>query len=428
MNPIATSPHQRHKEITLLFLKYSSLRTALPTESSARSLAGDIQSLGTNFTKAARLLSVRGDLLPAPFLGAFGELKPSKISDESTEPESLDSIHQIVEDELGKKMFRAFASFDSTPIRLSGAGQIHHATLHDGRQVSVRIQRPIIRQRIVKDLDSLTEIAAFIDHPSGREHHNRFSRVIDRLRISLMRELDYRREAAALTELREKLDHYGNIVIPEVIQECTSARILTTEFIDGSEIWEVPSPREAVTAQDLAEQLLGSYLDQMFLIGHVHPEPNLENLLITRDGRIIVTEATGSIKISPSFRTLLHYLLIGISSRDAVSTADAALKIGHHGNREIDLERSEFLGEIRHALQAADISHRVIAVARVASSAGLPFPSEIIHIADLFNHLSTVTTAICTRFDLEQSVQNYLHHQARETEQNTIRFAEPSAA
>lgn len=420
-------PIDRHKQITLLFLKYASVLRARPTADHAKSLARDLEPLGLTFVKSARALSVRGDLLPEPFLTAFGQLNAPRFCEEDREPVPIEEIQQIVEDELGKKITRAFASFHPKPARFSGAGQIHHAVLHGGRHVLVRIQRPHIRQRIVKDLDSLAEIAAFMDHPTGRELHHRFSRVIDRLRVSLMRELDYRREASALTELREKLDSYPSLVIPDVIHEFSSARVLTTEFIDGSEIWEVPS-RDSASGRQLAEQLTGSYLDQMLLIGHVHPEPHLENLLLTGDGKLVLTEATGTIRISASSRSLLNFLLTAIAARDAVSTCEAALRLGHHSGRDAQIDRAALLPAVRGAVQCDSLSERLAGVARAASSAGCPLPGEISAIADLFNHLATVTLAICPRFDVEGFIHEHLRQQVIETEQNTVPFHESSAA
>lgn len=420
-------PIDRHKQITLLFLKYASVLRTRPTAEHAKFLARDLEPLGRTFVKAARLLSARGDLLPEPFLSAFGKLNAPRFCEEDREPVPIEEIQQIVEDELGKKINRAFASFHPKPARFSGAGQIHHAVLHGGRHVLVRIQRPHIRQRIVKDLDSLAEIAAFIDHPTGREFHHRFSRVIDRLRISLMRELDYRREATALTELRERLDGYASLVIPDVIHEFSSARILTTEFIDGSEIWEVPS-RDSTLGRQFAEQLTGSYLDQMLLIGHVHPEPHLENILITGDGKLVITEAPGTIRINASSRSLLNFLLTAVASRDAVSACEAALRLGHHSGRETEIDRAGFLSVVRGAVQCGSLAERLAGVARAASCAGFPLPTEISSIADLFSHLATVTLAICPRFDAEGFIHEHLRQQGIETEQNTVPFHESSAA
>jgi predicted unusual protein kinase regulating ubiquinone biosynthesis (AarF/ABC1/UbiB family) len=424
VNTIST-PLDRHKAITLLFLKHNPLRAKSPDEESARILARDVEHLGATFTKAARLFSVRADLLPQPLITALADLKAPGFSETEPAAESLETIRQIIEDELGKKVARAFASFNPEPVRFSNAGQIHRAVLHDGREVSVRVQSPRLRQNIVKDLDSLAEIAAFIDHPSGRVQSHRFSRIVDRLRVTLIRELDYRREAAALVEMRENLEGYPNIVIPKVVQEFSSARVLTTEFTGGSEIWEIPSRREN-GGHELASQVFASYLDQMLNLGHVHLEPNLENLLITAENNVVITEANGTTHISASGRTLLSYLLHGITSQDAVSTSEAALRLGHHGGNQVD--RSAFLAEIRSALQQPALSGRLLAVARASAAAGFPFGLEIVGIADLFDRLGVIAKALSPQFDSEKFLQQHLRQRRNEAEEQTVRFQEPSAA
>ena len=418
----------RHKRITLLFLKHAALRSTPPDEHAARVLARDLENLGAPFVKTARLLSVRGDLLPGPLLDAFAALDEVRFGNENHEPEGAETIDQVLEDEIGKKALRAFASFHPIPTRFSGSGQVHHAVLHDGRHVSVRVQRPRVRQRLVKDLDTLAEIATFIDHPSGRGEHHRFSRFVDRVRVTLMRELDYRREEMALTELREKLNGYSRMRVPRPVPEYCSARVLTTEFIDGTEIWEVPSRRDGGDTRELAEQFLGGYLDQIHLHGLVHPQPNLENLLITPDGELVITEACGAFKIGAAQRSLLGFLLHGVCSRDPQAVTEAALRIGHQSAIAPAADGSALAKEIHMALAAENVEDRLRAVARTASNAGRPFPMEVCRIADLFAHLATSTEAISPRFAFEPFIAGYLQDQMREARENTLLFPSPSAA
>ncbi len=418
----------RHKRITLLFLKHAALRTTPPDEPAARSLARDLENLGAPFVKTARLLSVRGDLLPPSLLDAFGALTETRFRNEDQEAESIEVIDQVLEDEIGKKALRAFSSFHPVPSRFSGAGQVHHAVLHDGRHVSVRVQRPKVRQRIVKDLDTLAEIAAFIDHPSGRGEQHRFSRFVDRVRVTLMRELDYRREEAALIDLREKMNGYSRLRVPLPVQEFCSGRVLTTEFIDGSEIWEVPSRRDGGDGRELAEQFLGSYLDQILVHGLVHPQPSLENHLITADGELVINEACGTLRIGTVPRSLLGFLLHGICSRDPAATADAALRLGHQSTAAPPPDQTAFVADIHRVLSGGSIQDRLRSVARVASTAGHPFPLDICRIADLFANLATNTEAISPRFDAEQFIAGYLRDQIKDVRENTILFPSPSAA
>lgn len=371
---------------------------------------------------------MRGDLVPGTVLDHFAAMEPQNWTQEFEQPEHFETIEQLVEDELGKKISRAFATFDVNPSGFSGSGQIHDATLHDGRKVRVRIQRPSIRQRIVKDLDCLAEIAAFIDHPSGRGQMNSFSRLIERLRLTLMRELDYRREAAAMTELAGKLENYNRLKVLEVVHEFSSSRILTTEAAEGSELWEIPSPKDYATARDLAGQFLSGYLDQLLIIGQIHPEPHLENLRMTPDNRLVVTEAAGTMSMSVAARTLLRYLLSGICEHDISMTADAAIRIGHLKERRNAMDRAAFVEKAETAFGATDIPGILYQVARQASLAGFPFPSDLHRVTDFLRHITQVSNTLCPALNVQSFIRDYLREKNQESDAHTVRFPSPSAA
>lgn len=426
VNP-TTTPIDRHKRITLLFLKHASLRSSPPDEKAARLLAEDLETLGAPFARAGRLLAVRGDLLPEAVLAAFSKLDETRCRDDDQEVESMETIDQVLEDEIGKKALRAFASFHPLPDRFSGAGQVHLATLHDGRQVSVRVQRPKARQRTVRDLDTLAEIAAFLDDPSGRGAHHRFSRFMDRLRIATLRELDYRHEEAVLRDLRGKLSGYSRLRVPVPVAEFCSGRVLTTEFIDGTEIWGAP-PRSTGGSKDLAEQFLGAYLDQILLHGLVHPQPDLENLLLTGAGELVITEAAGALKLGAAARSIFCFLLHALCAKDPKAAREAVLRLGRPRSSDATPDNAAFSAGIREALKQDGIKERLRAVARVAATAGRPLPMDICRIADLFGNLHISAEAIHPHFDTGRFIASHIQKQMKEIRENTVLFQSPSAA
>lgn len=422
------SPLDRHRRITLLFLKHSRIRNTRPGEKTARDLARDIETLGSPFIPAARLLSCRADFLPQCLIETFSALPHSLVPDDDPDAENLETVDRIMEDELGKKALRAFASFHPEPCGFSGVGQIHHAVLHDGTHARVRIQRPSARLRLVKDLDTLAEIAAFIDHPSGRGEQHRFSRFVDQIRLASMRELDYRREETILQELREKMDGSDFIQIPRPISGYCSSRVLTTEFIDGTEIWENPMPRDRSRAKQLAAGLVTAYLDQMLVHGVIHLRPHLENLLISTGGKIVLTEATGNLRLTPASRALLNHLLGGICTQDARVCADAALRIGHRTKSGNPVDRQSFLEDIQTALAVAGIPARLRLIARASSRHHHPFSPDLCRIADLIQRLSAAASAVCPGFATEALISTYLSEHKQTSRQNTLQFPSPSAA
>jgi len=209
---------KRYKDIVALFIKYgrsdlvnqTNLQPGSPVGNEAlaagvakaEELADDLEKLGPTFIKLGQLISTRADLLPEPYLEALARLQ------DKVEPFPYEQVQEIVEAELGGRLSKLFAKFDPEPLAAASLGQVHRAWMRDGREVVVKIQRPNIRGTIIEDLQALEEAAEFIDSHTDVGKRYEFSLLLTEFRRSLMRELDFKREADNLLKLRESLREY----------------------------------------------------------------------------------------------------------------------------------------------------------------------------------------------------------------------------
>src|SRR5689334_4877700 len=155
----------------------------------AKDLAADLEALGPTFVKLGQLLSTRPDLLPRPYLAALARLQ------DRVEPFTFDEVERIVTSELGVRTSKAFAHFEPVPLAAASLGQVHRATLRDGRAVVVKVQRPDIRERMLEDFEALEDIAEFLDRHTELGQRYEFCQLLEQFRRSLLQELDYRQEA-----------------------------------------------------------------------------------------------------------------------------------------------------------------------------------------------------------------------------------------
>src|SRR3989442_1593597 len=123
----------------------------------AESLCDDLEALGPTFVKLGQLLSTRPDLLPPAYLKALARLHDKVVSF------GFADVEKIVTSELGVRLSKAFAEFESTPLAAASLGQVHRARLRDGRRVAVKVQRPGVRERVMEDLEALEYIGSFPD-------------------------------------------------------------------------------------------------------------------------------------------------------------------------------------------------------------------------------------------------------------------------
>ena len=171
---------QRYKQIAALCWKYGrsdlvskmgerrgpgpgSEGAATPeaTPRDAAQLADDLEAMGPTFVKLGQVLASRPDLIPPAYIDALGRLQ------DRVKPFSDAEAQQIVEEELGVRISKAFSRFDPEPIAAASLGQVHRAALRDGREVVVKVQRPGITPQIADDFELLGQVAAFLEEHSG---------------------------------------------------------------------------------------------------------------------------------------------------------------------------------------------------------------------------------------------------------------------
>ena len=102
------------------------------------------------------------------------------------------------------RLSKAFLTFEDEPLASASLGQVHRATLRDGRPVAVKVQRPGIVEQVMADLTALDEMAAFVDHHTKVGRRYEFAPMIREFRKALMEELDYNVEAEPLRTLKRQ--------------------------------------------------------------------------------------------------------------------------------------------------------------------------------------------------------------------------------
>jgi len=228
----------------------------------AESLADDLEALGPTFVKLGQLLSTRPDLLPPAYLKALARLH------DKVESFPFAEVEKIVTSELGVRLSKAFAEFDSTPLAAASLGQVHRARLRDGRRVAVKVQRPGVRERVMEDLEALEYIGNFLDSHTEAGRRFEFARLLEEFRRSVLRELDYIQEGGHLVTLRRNLAGFPRLYVPAPIEDYTTSRVLTMEYVTGTKVTALsPVVLQESDGAELVEQLVAGYLKQILVDG-----------------------------------------------------------------------------------------------------------------------------------------------------------------
>lgn len=291
----------------------------------ANQVRSALEDLGTVFLKFGQVLALRRDLLPPSYVKALEGLH------DSVSPVDPAVMRAAVEEALGRPVGEAFASFDDEPLASATIAQVHAATLPDGQEVVVKIQRPALEQTIAADISALTYLATLAERVSLQLRPLDPVAMVREFHDSLRQEVDFRHEAANIRRFRAALSEVQNVWIPDVIDDLSVRTVLTMEHSPGMrvDLYVQEHPDEA---GDLARGIAAIVLRQIFEDGVFHADPHPGNLFVLPDGRICLHDFGMVGVLPPPLREGLVQILDAVVRNDARAVTDAYLEIGLAGD------------------------------------------------------------------------------------------------
>jgi len=354
----------------------------------AKSLADDLESLGPTFVKLGQLLSTRPDLLPPAYLHALARLQ-DKVG-----PFPFADAERIVASELGVRLSKAFAEFEATPMAAASLGQVHRARLRDGRRVAVKVQRPGVRERVLDDLEALEDIGAFLDSHTDVGRRYEFARLLEEFRRSVLRELDYIQEGGNRVTLRRNLASFPRLFVPAPVEDYTTSRVLTMEYVSGTKITALsPVVVQEVDGAALAEDLVAAYLKQILVDGFFHADPHPGNVLLTEDGRLALIDLGMVARVTPRTQDYLLQLLLSVSEGRPDEAAAYTIKLGQPREAfdEATFRRrvGDLVGQNRD-VEEMEVGRAVLELAWLSADCGLRLPPELAMLGKTLLHLDEI--------------------------------------
>jgi predicted unusual protein kinase regulating ubiquinone biosynthesis (AarF/ABC1/UbiB family) len=413
---------KRYKDIAALFMKYgrselvknAGLEEAVVAEPAAvapseeklaEQLAADLERLGPTFIKLGQLLSTRADLLPLPYMEALARLQ-DKVS-----PFPFMEVEAIVSAELGVRLSKAFSEFEQEPVAAASLGQVHRAALRDGRRVAVKVQRPGVREQIVKDLEALGEIASFADQHTVAGRRFGFRQILDEFRKTLLRELDYRMEARNLEILAENLRSFDRIVVPLPVADYSTSRVLTIDYIRGEKITKLsPLVRTEIDGEVLAEQLFRAYLQQILVDGFVHADPHPGNVFLTDDNRVALLDLGMVARIPPGMQEKLLRLLLAVAEGRAEDAATVAITLGdaqpHFDEKGFRRDVADLVAQgIGATVGQIQVGRVVLMLARMSGERGIRVEPELTMLGKTLLNLDQIGRTLDPDFDPNAAIR-----------------------
>jgi ubiquinone biosynthesis protein len=271
--------------------------------------------------KLGQIASTRPDLIGAVWAAELSLLQDRVPAVDST------AIVARIEAEMGQSILDAFISFDPVPVAAASLAQVHRAVLADGRVVAVKVQVPGIDEVIAADIAALRMLAGALAEVVPFD----VAQIADELDRALTEELDYGAEAAATTAFAGEL-RTAALFVPAVVPDRSTARVLTTEFVDGARLTDALNAASPSERTRMIVALCDDLGRQVFRTGRIHADPHPGNFLVTADGRIAVLDFGCTLTLTADERHGYARLLAALATGDRATALIALATLGFGGD------------------------------------------------------------------------------------------------
>ena len=298
----------------------------------ARRIEAGIVRLRGLFIKVGQLISIMANFLPDAFRDELRGLQ------DQVPPRPYADIEARLREEFGGRApTEVFSEFSNTPVASASIGQVHVARLATGERVAVKVQYPDIEEIVHTDLRALKRIFGLLrwfmpDYG--------FDTIYREIREMVSAELDYRLEAAAMQKIAANFTGRPHVRFPRVMTAFSTARVLTTEWIEGAKVEDLPRlEAEHIDRRKAAQICVEAYCQQIFVDGLYHADPHPGNLLLQPPlvagdtPTIVFLDFGATASVSEGMRRGMVSFLQGAITRDTSRIVSAMKQMGFISRR-----------------------------------------------------------------------------------------------
>lgn len=360
------------------------------------------EALGPTFIKLGQFLSIRQDLIPEEYTVELAKLQ------DQVPPVPEAAIRTVVERELGAPVHQLFSRWDEVPLAAASVAQVHRAALEDGREVIVKVQRPGIAQVVEVDLKILSRVArALMAVPELRTFDPPLA--VEEFRRTLVRELDFRREARSMERFAANFAGSRDVYVPDVTWNRTATRVLTMMHSPGRRITDLSEEGE-VARHALAQRLVESSLKQVFEDGFFHADPHPGNIFLLPDGRLCFHDFGIVGSLDPATTESLGTLFVAFMNQDMDGLVDEYLALGvvprGVDRRALKSDLAEAMEDFfNRPLKEVSLGEAMVAMVRIGRRHGIRQTPGLLLLGKTLLTLDGVVRQIDPEFNLVEEVK-----------------------
>jgi ubiquinone biosynthesis protein len=313
--------------------------TELEGSARGRHLRDMLDELGPTFVKFGQLLSTRPDVVPPDIIAELRGLQDDVRSFPYAD------VERMVQEDLGQPIERLFTEFEEVPLAAASIGQVHRATLPNGRQVVVKVQRPNAPKQIDADLSLLYQAARLAKERIRALDFIDSNDIVDEFARSIRQELDYRLEGRNADAFHKDFAGHPHVAIPRVYWTYTRSRVLTLERLEGVQLADLDFEHWSLDQRRrLAYLITEAWMTMIFRNGFFHGDPHPANIMVLAPDRIGLVDFGLTGKLTDDDMTKLTRLFIDAASENIEMLPK---RLGDLGVRYPKEREEQFVTELR---------------------------------------------------------------------------------
>ena len=240
--------------------------------------------------KVAQILSTIPDVLPPEYADELSQLQANAPS------MGWNFVRRRMMGELGADWQSRFTVFGREASAAASLGQVHRATLPDGREVACKLQYPDMPSIVDADLRQLrVAMSLYKRIDSVIQGDDIYTEIAERLR----EELDYEREAAQMRLYEIMLRDEPMISVPRALPELTTKRLLTMTWLDGRPMQaRIDDEAPLEVRNTIAKAMFRAWYVPFYRYGVIHGDPHLGNYQVREDDGVNLLDF-GAIRVFP---------------------------------------------------------------------------------------------------------------------------------
>ncbi len=300
--------------------------------------------LGPVYVKLGQLLSTRPDLLPGEYIEALTDLQAN------VPPVPWTEVEIQIRQQLRQPLEEVFAAVNPQAVAAGSIAQTHRATLKNGQDVALKVQRPGIEFIVAQDIALIRSLAELVSRTAFGEDYDIVG-IAEEFVTALQAELDFTQEASFTDQLRRNLStsrwfNPKQLVVPEIYWALTSTKLLVMEWLDGVPLLlaNLPAMRDEKDAdtqrREITTLLFRAFFQQLYIDGFFHADPHPGNLFYLSDGRVALLDCGMVGRLDPRTQQILTEMLLAIVDLDAQRCSQLTLELAEAG-QAVTLSRLE---------------------------------------------------------------------------------------